>query len=225
MGIVIDFWFLMKISGFLLFIIASGLAMLVRGVLNLFLMSLDFRVSDFFGSFFISPISGVIIGGVLGFIVSSIIIKLRILPFEPSRVMGTVISSYPSYSKVEQSAPVQESFPELEPAVVMETPPQVKKTVKLTSPGIDKLRLFRNAISRSKSIPFNIATDVMGFSTEKELISWLWEIDIPGFEIDYSSKTIGISGAGEEVTDAIDKLLENIRRWKRVEKEKYKICF
>jgi len=214
MGIIIDIWFSMKIQGIILFILASGIAMIARGVMYFILASLfGFRSFSIMGLFFTSPISGVINGGVMGFIVSSIIIKLQILPFEPSRVMETVTTSYPSYTTVNQSSPVQRSFSdELEPAVMKETPPRVEKPVKVTSPGVDKLRLFRNAISRSKSIPFNIATDVLGFSTEKELISWLWEIDLPGFEIDYTLKTINISGAGEEVTDAIDKLLEKYKK-------------
>ncbi|MHA2295561.1 MAG: hypothetical protein ACXAEU_20015 [Candidatus Hodarchaeales archaeon] len=75
------------------------------------------------------------------------------------------------------------------------------------SVNADKLKLFRNAISRSKEIPFDIAIDVLGFDSEKKLIGWLWDIDLPGFELNYSTRSINVKGKGEDLTKAIDSLL------------------
>ncbi|MHA2299235.1 MAG: hypothetical protein ACXADA_24660 [Candidatus Hodarchaeales archaeon] len=73
---------------------------------------------------------------------------------------------------------------------------------------VDRLKLFRNAISRTKKIPFPIAVKVLKFASEDDFIAWLWKIDLKGFEIDYDTKSVNVTGEQDEISCEIDSLLK-----------------
>jgi hypothetical protein len=164
-------------------------------------------------------ISGFVIAGFVSYMICSSLLKIDILPFDHSSVLDSIQSPIkPTYSTPKTS--MTSSFDiKPEPMVTVKPEPEPTTVTQPTviSPSIDKLKLFRNAISRSKEIPFNVAIKALGFTDENAFISWLWEIDLPGFEIDFDDKRVRVTGAEKDVVDAIDDLLA---KYEKMESER-----
>jgi hypothetical protein len=74
---------------------------------------------------------------------------------------------------------------------------------------IQRLERFKNALRSSFSVPFSVACTHLNFSSDAELVSWLWSLDIDGLLINYETFQISLSASSNEVYDEIDKLLES----------------
>jgi len=191
-------------------------------LMNYLIFDIGSGVDDF-GNIVLQQLSGtvggILIGGGLGFLVSFVIVQAGILPYTPSTPLhGSTNEGVQPTRKASgiyspKATIVSSPATGIRTAAKKSAVPVTKRSEKITSESsIDRLKRFRNAISRSKNIPFTIAVDVLGFGNENDFISWLWEIDLPGFEIDYETKMVKVVGKEEDVVGAIDKLLDQYER-------------